>query len=143
MNPLVPAVAFDGDNEVIAGAGLLVMAALMTNEVAEDVPPPGVGLNTVICAVPALATSLIRIVAANCVLLMKTVARLEPFHWTTEALTKLVPITVSVNPMVPAVAFDGDEEVTAGTGLLVTAEFMANETAEAVPPPGVGLKTVI
>ena len=51
-----PAVALDGESEVIDGAGLL-----MVNVAPLDVPPPGAGLNTVTVAVPVVAISLARI----------------------------------------------------------------------------------
>jgi hypothetical protein len=49
-----PAVAFDGESEVIVGTGF---DAVIVNDAFPEVPPPGVGLNTVTCAVPALAMS--------------------------------------------------------------------------------------
>ena len=65
---------------------------------AVDLPPPGAGFTTVTEAVPAVATSVDWIDAVNCVLLTKVVARGDPFHWTLKPFTKLLPLTVSVNP---------------------------------------------
>jgi hypothetical protein len=60
-----------------------------------------------------------------------------PFQLTTEPLTKLLPLTMSVNVGPPAVAFIGDREVMDGTGLLI-----GNVQGPEVPPPGLGLATV-
>ena len=49
-----PAAAVFGLKLVSVGAGLLL---LMVNVTAPDKPPPGAGLKTVSCAVPALVTS--------------------------------------------------------------------------------------
>src|ERR1043166_9075869 len=64
----VPAVALDGDRLLMAGTGL---GALTVNVDPAEVPPPGAGLNTVTCAVPALVMSAAEIAADNCVPLTK------------------------------------------------------------------------
>ena len=89
----------------------------MVNVSAPDVPPPGVGVNTVTEAVPAVAMSPAGTAAVNCVALPKVVTNAAPFHCTTELLTKFVPVTVSVKPAPPAVAEEGDSEEAVGTGL--------------------------
>ena len=61
-------------------------------------PPPGAGLKTVIDTVPAVAVSEGPIVALSCVAETKVVVRLLPPHFTTDAETKPVPLTVSVKP---------------------------------------------
>jgi hypothetical protein len=53
---------------------------------------------------------------------------------------KLLPVTVRVKADPPAVAELGEMEVRVGDGLV--AALMVKVTAEEVPPPGVGLKTV-
>src|SRR2546425_5533778 len=53
-----------------------------------DVPPPGAGLNTVTCAVPATAMSAGGITAVSCVAETYVVARFAPFQRTTEPATK-------------------------------------------------------
>ena len=53
---------------------------------------------------------------------------------------KLVPCTVSVNPLYAATLVDGDSEVIVGTGLF---ELTVNVIAFDVPPPGAGVTTVI
>ena len=68
----------------------------------------------------------------------KEVVLFKPSKRTTELETKFVPLTVIVNSASPAVFEVGDIEVVVGTGLL-TVKVWAFE----VPPPGVGLKTVI
>jgi hypothetical protein len=60
----LPATAEDGDNEVIDGDGF--GAALMVKLELPEVPPPGVGLNTVTGAVPAEAMSAALIDACTC-----------------------------------------------------------------------------
>jgi hypothetical protein len=50
----------------------------------------------------------------------------------------LVPFTVSVNAAPPVVALAGDIEVIVGTGL-----FIGSVSAPDVPPPGLGLVTVM
>ena len=55
-------------------------------------------------------------------------------------LTKLVPVTVKVNPAEPAAMLVGDNEVSVGTGFVaaVTLKF----TVFDAPPPGVALVTM-
>ena len=100
-------------------------------------PPPGVGLKTVTCAVPALVKSVAGICAVSCVALTKVVARLLPFQRTTEPLMKPVPLTVKVMPELPAFAVFGLRLAIAGAGLL-----MLKVCTAVTPPPGVGAKTV-
>src|SRR3970040_1735616 len=64
VKPASPAVALEGNKEVKLGPGLL-----MVRTGAFEVPPPGAGLNTVTCAVPAVARSLAGMAAVSCVLL--------------------------------------------------------------------------
>jgi len=46
----------------------------------------------------------------------KVVESAEPFHSTVSPETKLVPVTVRVNPEPPAVALAGASELTVGVG---------------------------
>ena len=62
----------------------------------------------------------------------------EPEKFTTELEIKLVPLTVRVKPVSPAVLEVGDILVVVGTGL-PTVKVCALD----VPPPGVGFVTVI
>jgi hypothetical protein len=68
------------------------------------------------------------------------VVRSTPFHRTLDPETKLLPVTVRVKAGPPAVVEDGVMLVMIGTGLEVCA---VKVTALDVPPPGVGVKTVI
>ena len=132
VNPAPPAWALFGDSWVNVGAGLLTV-----NVRAEDVPPPGAGVNTVTCAVPAGAMSAAGIAAVSCVPLTNVVVRSVPFQRTTEPVTKFVPVTVSVKADPPTVALLGERELSPGTGL-----SRLNGRDEEVPPPGAGLNTV-
>jgi hypothetical protein len=80
-------------------------------------PPPGVGLTTVTEAVLAVAMSEARILAVNCELFTKVVARALPFQFTTDPVTKPVPFTVSVNPAPPGATASGTRGwLISGTG---------------------------
>ncbi len=136
VNAAAPAVALLGDSPIIAGTGF---APLMVNVELPDVPPPGAGLVTVTCPVPAVVRSAAVIAAVTCVALMYVVVRLDPFQFTTEPLMNPVPVTVKVNAAVPAVALAGDSVLIVGTGF---AALIVNAALPDVPPPGVGLVTV-
>jgi hypothetical protein len=110
-----PAVALGGEIELSVGLGF---GALIVNVCAVDAPPPGVGLNTVTGTVPAAAMSAAVICAVSWVLLPKVVLLALPFHRTTDEALKFVPVTVSVNAAPPAVAVEGEIEVSVGAGLL-------------------------
>jgi hypothetical protein len=134
-NPEPPAVLEAGLMLFSIGVGL--EAGEIVNVLALDVPPPGAGVNTVTFAVPALAMSPARMFACRCMLSTKVVARLCPFHWTTEFVTKLEPDAVNTNPEPPATADVGLMLDNVGAGPLTV-----NVTAFDVPPPGAGLNTV-
>jgi len=70
----------------------------MANVRAVEVPPPGEGLKTATCALPAAAMSLAGIEAANWVPLTKVVVRSAPFQRNTEPEIKFEPVAVRVNP---------------------------------------------
>jgi hypothetical protein len=82
-----------------------------------DVPPPGAGLNTVMVGVPVLATSVAGIAAVTWVADPNVVVRARPLTWTTDAATKPVPVTVSVNAGLPAARLAGFSVAIVGTGL--------------------------
>jgi len=92
------------------------VAELMVKDSALDVPPPGVGLNTVTCAIPGEAMSVFRMEAVNWLLVENVVLRGEPFQFTTDPITKLPPFTVKVKAAPPARALDGESEVRVGKG---------------------------
>src|SRR5207245_1251786 len=102
-----------------------------------DVPPPGAGLNTVTRPIPTIRTSVAGITALNCVAETYLVGRVAPFHRTTEPAIKFAPVTVSVNPEVPAIARFGLSDDVVGTGFVIV-----KVCALDVPPPGAGLNTV-
>jgi hypothetical protein len=83
-----------------------------------DAPPPGLGLETVTLAVPAVATSLALIAAVTSVELTNVVVRFDPFQRTTDEALKFVPVTSRVKAPVPATVCDGEMAVVVGTGLL-------------------------
>ena len=89
-----------------------------------EVPPTGVGLNTVIAGVPADAISTVKIAAVTCVELTKVVVLSEPPIRTTDELLKPVPFTVNVNAPSPAHLRVGEMEVTVGDGLLTVKELL-------------------
>jgi hypothetical protein len=128
-----PALALVGDKELIVGVGFPIEKLR-----APEVPPPGLGLVTVMLAVPALAISEPGTCAVSCVALAKVVVSAAPFQLTTEPFTKLLPVTVSVKAVPPTTALFGESDERMGALL-----FIANVTALEVPPPGVGLVTVI
>ena len=86
---------------------------------------------------PADATSLAEMEAVNCVLPTKAESLLLPFHWTTDPVTKLVPVMVNLRVDEPAVTLLGESVLKEGAGL-----FMVKDNALEAPPPGVGLNTV-
>jgi hypothetical protein len=92
-----PAVREDGLMLEITGTG----GSLIVKVRALEVPPPGVGLNTLTWAVPATAMSAAVIAAVNLVAETNVVARFAPFHWTTELELNPLPLTVKVNAALP------------------------------------------
>lgn len=111
VNVGVPASPLDGEREATTGTGLLMVRVRGL-----EVPPPGVGLNTVTFTEAPSAMSLVEIAAVNLVELTKVVVRPAPFQRTCELEIKLDPVTVSVKAAPPAVALVGEIEVRAGTG---------------------------
>src|SRR3989442_3955487 len=121
VNPGPPATAAVGLRPVVVGTGL-VFVMPMLKVCGFDVPPPGAGVPTVTCAVPAVAMSAARMAALSRVAGTDVVARSAPFHRTTQPPMKFVPVTVSVNPGPPAVAVAGLRPVVAGTGFEARAD---------------------
>ena len=126
--------------DLVVGEMLVIVGGvrLTVRFTAVEVPPTGVGLNTVMAFVPTAATSAAVICAVNCALLTKVVVRLLPFSRTMEVPTKPVPFTVKTKAGAPAPLLAGEIVVIAGLGL-----FTARLEEVVVPPLGVGLKTVI
>src|SRR5579871_289741 len=132
VNAAVPAVALAGDSELIVGTGF---AAVIVKLTLLEAPPPGDGLTTVTCAVPAVAMSAAVIAACNCVALTNVVVRFAPFQFTTAPLTNPEPFTVSVNAAVPATAFAGERVLIVGTGLFTVMVPPAPATVTELPFP--------
>jgi len=98
-----------------AGGAVIVKSTMF------DVPPPGVGVNTLTGTEPASAMSTELIPARSWVALTNVVARLTPFQRTTDDPTKPLPFTVSVKLEPCAAALEGERLATTGTGLDVGA----------------------
>jgi hypothetical protein len=126
---------------VLVGEILLnVGKGLFIVKVAEVlVPPPGVGLKTVIKGVPAATRSVAGMLAVTWVALTNVVERGLLLNLTSELSLKFEPLTVKVKAAAPTALLVGEILLNVGGGLLTV-----KVAAEAlVPPPGVGLKTVI
>src|SRR5215813_8333426 len=139
-----PAFAWFGVTLMTAGVG--GTASLILNGAALDEPPPAPPtgwVKTVTFAVPATAMSEGVIIAVNCLDEIKVVGRSDPFHRTTELLTKFVPVTVRVKPGPPAVAEFG--LIVMIVGVAGACGVIVNGSAFDEPPPRVpigGLNTV-
>jgi hypothetical protein len=102
-----------GEIFVVTGDGLFTVSVW-----AFDVPPPGVGLNTVMLLVPAVVRSLAGIVAVSCVELTKVVVLAVPPRRTIDApFTKPLPLTISVKAVSPTVLLTGEILEVTGDGL--------------------------
>ena len=84
-----------------------VVGLVMGKKTGLDVPPPGVGFKTVIAAVAAAAMSDAPIAAVSSELLTNVVGLGLPFQVTIELETKLLPVTVNINPAPPGTALAG------------------------------------
>ena len=98
------------------GTSPVMVGATIENAIPLDVPPPGVGVDTLTWAVPTEAISAAEIAALSCVALENVVGLPLPFHSTIEQGTKLLPVTFSVNPAAPAVALVCESVVITGAG---------------------------
>ena len=136
VKPAPPADALLGATPLRVGTGFTLV---IVNVKPFEVPPPGVGLNTVTWALPACPISTLVMLACSWLLLTKLVVRLLPFHFTTEPAIKLVPFTVKVKPASPADALLGVSPLRVGTGFTL---LIVNVRALDVPPLGAGLNTV-
>ena len=124
-NPLPLRVRVCEEFDPVAGFGLTLVIVgpeeIIVKLAALDVPPPGLGLYTVTCAVPPEAMSEARILACKLVtspppLTVGVVVRFAPFHLTTDDDVNVLPLTVRVNADPPAVALLGLSEVITGNG---------------------------
>jgi hypothetical protein len=108
----LPAAVDVGLSDVVVGAGFR-----MVNVSLFEVPPPGAGVITVTAAVPAVATSELRMVAVSVVLETNIVARGLPFQSTVDDEINPVPVSVSVKPGFPAIVEVGEIAERVGAGL--------------------------
>jgi hypothetical protein len=83
---------------------------------ADEVPPPGAGLDTVTFTFSPVATSAALIDAVNWDPLTKVVERALPPHCTVELELNPLPFTVSVKAPDPAAADAGEIELIVGEG---------------------------
>src|SRR5882762_4160616 len=113
--------------------------ALIVKVSALEVPPPGLGLNTVTLAKPTAVRSDAGTVAVRCEASTKLVASATPFQFTVDAATKSLPVTARMNSGLPDAALDGARVEIDGTGFKA---MIVKVSAPDVPPPGVGLSTV-
>src|SRR5438067_6158728 len=90
-------------------------------------------------AVPAVATFAAGTIAVSLIEDTNVVVRAEPFQFTVEVETNLVPFTVKVNCALPAVVEVGLIEVMVGTGLLIVRVSVALP----VPPAFVALMVTL
>ena len=79
-----------------------------------DVPPPGLGLLTVICSLPAVTTLAAGTDAVSCVDETKVVVSAVPLRFATDVEMKFDPASVIVVFGEPAATTDGDSEVNDG-----------------------------
>jgi hypothetical protein len=101
---------------VCGGVGLMSLKPTTGTVIAAEAPPPGDGLNTVTDWLPKFAMSDAGTVAVTSVGLTSVVTRAAPFHSTTVAASKFVPVTVSVNAGPPTIAEVIEREPSDGNG---------------------------
>lgn len=127
VNAGPPAVALDGESEVIVGVGF--GGVLIVKLSAPDATPPGAGFCTTTLAVPVELRSDAGISADSEVLDAKVVASAAPFHSITEAGTKPLPDAVRVSAALPSAAEFGLIPLSVGAG------FCGSEELPCDPPP--------
>jgi len=118
---------------VNTGRGLMIVKVC-----GADVPPPGVGVTTVMMAVPTAARSAAGITAVSWVVFTKVVVRAVVLKSTVAPFTKPLPVRVRVVLGLPKGTEVGLMEVSTGTGLM-----MAKGRVAEMPPAGAGLTMVI
>ena len=96
VNVLEPAATAIVDDAVMVGVGRLVPGVVIVNATVFEGPD---AFDTETPADPGNAASWGKIEAVSWPELLNVVARGEPFQFTTDALSKFEPVTVSVNPV--------------------------------------------
>ena len=89
------------------------------------VPPPGLGVVTVIGIAPALASRVAGTVAVSCVELTNEVARAVAPACTSDCFANPVPVTVRVESGLPAFTVEGEIELIAGVGFVMATDAEA------------------
>jgi hypothetical protein len=100
------------------GGGGGVAATAIVNVTYPDCPPEPPDVNTLTCAVPAVAMSRALMDACNWVEEMYAVLRELPFQRTTDPMVNLDPVAVRIKLPPPAVAVVGDIEFRMGNTLV-------------------------
>jgi len=129
--------ALVGETDEIAGP--FGWVATIVNVEAEDVPPPGGGFTTVICAKPMLATSDAKIETASWpVLMLRLLERGRPFQYAKdtpfELAIKPVPVMKIVKFWLPTVMFEGKRPVIIGVALKGGVLLLQPATMTTNPP---------
>jgi hypothetical protein len=124
----VSSAAFDGEIELMVGAGRVApVASAATENLRELELVPGLPPDTVIAtaAAPVLrkAVSAAVMAAVSCVALTRVVGRGEPFQLTDNPSAKPVPFTVSVRPVGLQNGVLFDEVVDAESDVMVGSEI--------------------
>lgn len=109
-SPILPKSSEALEREPIGAAARTLKATV------EEVPPPGGGFVTAICALPVLAISEESTVACKSVLLTYLVDNGVPFQRIVELRMKLLPETVNAKPPAPTTAELGFRAAIVGTG---------------------------
>jgi hypothetical protein len=112
-----PASTDDGEVDVMVGVGL--MFGLIVNVSGVVIPPPGVGVETVMFAVPGFWISEAGTCTVSVFVFTKIELRLPPFQPTDEEGVKLAPVTVRTNVGWAACMLVGEIALSVGAGKLI------------------------
>lgn len=133
VNPASPAVAVEGDSDVMAGTGSEPEGAEIVKATEFDATAKFV---TVTFAGPTDAISAAEINAVSCVGLTKVVGRAELFQFTSDAFTKFIPVTVKVKPETLHDGVVFDEVVEADSDVMAGGTIVNGRDVGDAPPPG-------
>jgi hypothetical protein len=112
-----PARTDEGEVDVMVGVGL--MFGLIVNVSGVVIPPPGVGVETVMFAVPGFWMSEAGTCTVSVFVLTKIALMEPPFQPTEEEGVKLPPVTVRTNVGWAACMLVGEIAVSVGVGKLI------------------------
>jgi hypothetical protein len=116
----------------------LMVKSVTASASADDTPPPGAGLKTVMESMAAVARLVAGIVAMSEKPLLKVEDTLAPFTCTIAVFAKFVPVTVKDKAGLPAMTPAGESEVSVGTGFALVTWSVRKFDG---PPPGAGFDT--